>query len=448
MSPFKWALKSLFKKTNLRAFSGLLIIFLIVLFYISSEGLIAQTEEKICLVETRAYPGKDPVMWGSLYAARSGKVYTGLCTEGGSAHFYEYDPVKDVNICLYDMAEFLDERGKGIRPSSKIHTEPTEDNEGNIYFVTMNDGAGPNNIDYTSWQGGHWFKYDPKAKKLEDLGLVDTGVGCYGFTIDKKGNYLFGVGYTGYLYRFDIKNRITKNMGRVDNWDICRDIVSDDEGNIYGSFPVARVWKYDAKKEKVYDLSIRIPYDPTIFPTQLTNPMIDRSTIWRAVTWDPVDRVIYGITCGSGSILFKFDPYDGPEGKITSLARLCDPRYYGTNRKDIPYSPLAFALDSKNRKIYFVPSAREYTISKYVETFGSIKKHHLIMYDLNENKRVDLGALETVDGRRVFGCEATSCGPDGTVYICGQVEVKNPENATRYIRGIPVALQLIIYKPE
>ena len=447
MSETKQRLKNLFRKWIPDNFLKGLVLFLL-FFYSSSVNVMAQTAEKICLVESREYPGKDPVMWGALYAAKDGRVYTGLCTEGGSSHFYQYDPVKDSNRYLYDIAEFLGERGKGIRPSCKIHTEPVEDKDGNIYFVTMNNGSGPRNIDYTSWRGGHWMKYDPKLDKLEDLGFVDSGVGCYGFTIDKERNYLFGAGYTSYLHRFDIKKRISTNLGRVDNWDICRDLVCDDEGNVYGSFPVARMWKYDANKEKVYDLSIHIPYNPTIFPTQLKNPMIDRTTIWRSVAWDPVDRVVYGMTCGSGSILFKYDPHDGTDGKITELARLCDSKFLNPERKDIPYSPLAFALDSHNRKVYFVPSPREYDIGEYVETYGSYEKHHLIMYDLESNRREDLGILQTTDGRRVFGCEAASCGPDGTVYICGQVEVRDQEKATRYIGKIPVALHLLIHRPQ
>jgi len=441
------------QKSKIQAGKSIATGFLIILFIfflafsIPHIKILAQSGKKVCLVEAKEYPGKDSAMWGSLYAAKDGRVYTGICTEGGSSHFYQYDPYKDIHRNLCDLAEFLGERGKGIRGSSKIHTLPCEDNDGNIYFCTMNNGSGPHNIDYTSFRGGHWMKFNPKADKMEDLGLVDERVGCYGFTIDKKRKYLFGTAYTGYLYRFDIDNRISTCLGRVSNWDICRQIACDDDGNIYGSFPVARLWKYDATDEKVYDLPVKIPFDPTVFPTRLNNPVIDRSTIWRAVTWDPVEKVFYAVTCGSGSILFKYDPNDGPNGKTTELSKICDPRFLNPpDRQDIPYSPMSFCLDSNNRKIYFVPSARGYTIGRYVETFGNLENHHLIIYDLKKNERVDLGALQTVDGRPVYGCEAASVDQNGNVYICGQVRVNNPEKATRIINGIPVALHLLIYK--
>jgi len=422
-------------------------VFTAVLLMISATQGISQ-EKDVLIVETIEYPGKDPVMWDGLYAASDGKVYSGLISEGTSAHFYMYDPVSNKNTLIADMAEFLDERGKGIRTTSKLHNKPVEDDDGNIYFVSMNNGSGPRSFDYTSWKGGHWMKYDPKKEKMENMGLVDQGIGCYPLTIDKKNGYLFGIGFTGYFYRFDLKTRITKNLGRVSNWDICRKIFCDDQGNVYMSFPTARVLKYDAKKEKVYETSLRIPYDPTIFPTQLNNPMIDRSNDWRAVEWDPIDKVAYGITCGSGSILFRFDPHKGLEGEITSLTRMCDSKFLEGDQKNIPYSTLAFAIDYRNKKVFFAPSARSFDIQGYEETFGSSEGHHLIMYDLKTDKRVDLGVMKTADGRQIFGCEGASVAPDGTVYICGQVEVKDKNKATSMIGDIPVALHLIVYKSK
>ncbi len=401
----------------------------------------------ICIVETREYPGRDPVMWDGLYASSDGKVYSALINEGLSAHFYLFDPQLDKNILLYDMAEFLGERGKGIRTSSKIHNKPVEDGEGNIYFVTMSNGSGPNSIDYTSWRGGCWMKYDPRNNKLENMGLVDEGIGCYPLAIDKKRGFLFGIGFTGYFYRFDLKNRVTKNFGRVSNWDICRDIFCDDQGNVYMSFPTARVARYDSKTEKIIETGLFTPYDPSIFPTQLGNPMIDRSYDWRAVEWDSADNVAYGVTCGSGSILFRFDPYEGPEGKITSLVKMCDTKYLESDQKDVPYSTLSFAVDSQNKKVYFAPSARDFSVQGYEETYGSKEGHHLIMYDIKTHQRIDLGVMQAADGRKIFGCEAASVGPDGTLYLCGQAEVKDRKNATRMIGEIPTALHLIIYRP-
>ena len=127
---------------------------------------------------------------------------------------------------------------------------------------------------------------------------------------------------------------------------------------------------------------------------------------------------------------------------------MCDSKFLESDQKDIPYSTLAFAVDSRNKKVYFAPSARGFNLQKYAETFDNNEAHHLIMYDIKANKRVDLGVMQTADGRHVFGCEAASVAPDGTVYLCGQAEVKDKKTATRMIGNIPSALQMIIYKPQ
>ena len=193
--------------------------------------LSAQNNEKKCLVECIPFPGKDDSNWTALYAASDGKVYTGLSTHKWSAHFYRYDPSTNKNQNLLDMAEFLEERGKGIRTSGKLHTSIVEDVEGNLYFATIGAAAGPQNIDIRSWKGGYWLKYDPKRNEFQNLGLIASGLGMYSLAIDKDRNYLYGGGFTGYLYRFDLKTHKTRNLDRTDNWQVSREIVIDDLGN-------------------------------------------------------------------------------------------------------------------------------------------------------------------------------------------------------------------------
>lgn len=408
----------------------------------------SQVGERTAKLDCVEYPGSDPGIWNAVHAAEDGKVYTGLCTHAGRAHLYVYDPVAGTHKNLYDIAEFLGERGKGIRTSGKIHTRIVPDGKGNLYLATLNAAAGPHNIDYTSWEGGHWLRFDLETQSLEDLGRVAPGVGLYTINIDARRQLLFGLGFTGYLYRHDLKKGVTANLGRVSNWDICRNSVVDDLGNVYGCFPIGRVWKYDAETERVIDLSVRIPFDPTTYPVQIERPMIDRTGDWRVVHWDPVERVIYGVTTGSGSILFRFDPFDGPDGTVTELGRLCAPRYLDSKQKAIPFSTLAFALDSQRRKIYFVASARTFRRGRYFETLNAAGNFHLIAYDLKSRTREDLGVLQARDGRRVFGCEAATVAADGTVYLVGLAEVTDPDRATKRLGDIPAALHLMRYDPR
>ena len=184
--------------------------------------------------------------------------------------------------------------------------------------------------------------------------------------------------------------------------------------------------------------------------------MLDRKAIWRAVEWDPQDKVIYGIDGGS-SILFKYDPDDGPEGKVTRLERLCADAFYYSSLKHIPYSTLAFTI-GRDRKVYYAAAGVDFDYQAKLEAAqlahnrgGITTSAHseLITYDLKEGKRVNLGVLRTRDGRHVFGCGAATSGRDGTIYLCAATAVKDPSKASGKVGDKdPYAMELLIYRPE
>jgi len=432
--------------------------FITLQFFIFLYDVFAQVEEKYAYVDTRDFPGgrQESSMYSALYTASDGKLYIGLCVHAGASQFYQYNPVTDNMRHIADIPEFLGEKGKGIRVAGKIHTPFVEDGKGRIYLGTMCEDAGPPSIDPYSWEGPHWLRYNPKTDELEDLGLINRLWGIYGMAIDKQRNYLFATAWNGHFYQYDIDRGITKDLGRVDNWDVVRSIVADDEGNVYGCYPKARIWKYDARTERIHDLSVAIPYDPSVFPRRMSNPMLDRKAIWRVAVWDSVEKVIYAID-GANSILFRYDPKKGPEGEVTVLDKLCSEYFYHSDRKDIPYSTLALTI-GKNRKIYYAPVglAFDFTIkveaANLAQNLGGIKSAphtELVSYDLLTNKREYLGILKTIDGRNVFGCGAATCGLDGTIYFCGAVETKDVKNAAGIVmEKYLFKMSLIIYKSK
>jgi hypothetical protein len=423
-----------------------------------TQPSLAQIPEKYVYVDSRDFPGdhKEGSMYSALYTASDGNLYIGLCTHAGASQFYQYDPKNDTMRHIADMTEFLGEKGKGIRVAGKIHTPFVEDRKGDIYFGTMCEDSGPPNIDPYSWQGPHWVKYNPNTDDLTDLGLINPFWGIYGLAIDRQRNFLFATAWNGHVYRFDITRKITCDLGRVDNWDVLRYIVADDDGNVYGCYPKASIWKYDVRTERIHDLSVSIPYDPAVFPRRMSNPMLDRKAIWRVAEWDPVDNVIYAID-GSSSTLFQYDPDDGPEGKVTVLEKLCSEYFYQSSRKDIPYSTLAFTM-GKDRKIYYAPvgMAFDFTITveaaSLAQDMGGIKSAphtELVTYDLHKGERAYEGIMMTTDGRHVFGCGAATCGLDGTIYFCGAVETKDEKNSAGIVMNkYPFKMSLIVYKPD
>lgn len=391
---------------------------------------------------------KDDSMWSGLYTAKSGKIYVGLCTHADAANFYEFDPATEKMEHIADLTIHKGERGRGIRTSGKIHVPCVEDHEGNIYFGDFCEDNGPESIDPSSYEGAHWFKYDPVKKKLTNIGLISKNSGLVGMAIDRDRRHLYGLAEDGHLYMFDLDRNITIDKGRVDDWDICRTIATDDKGNVYGAFPVNRVWKYNPVDDRTYDLqNLSIPNDPRVSPRTMSNPQIDRKKLWRTLKWKPDEKVFYGIT-NSDSRLFKFDPNKGEEGEFEALSLMCADRYLNVDPKKIPIATLAFTL-APNNKIYYAPvtvafdySAESWDVRNEREFTAKImnekKPPHsvLVEYDLNSNSRREIGLMETSDGRAVYGLGGAVYSPiDNKLYFAGAIEENDPEKVAGIIDG-------------
>ncbi len=401
-------------------------------------------------LKVHRFPGdkKDDSMWSGLYTAKSGKIYIGLCTHADAANFYEYDPATGDFDHIADLTIHKGERGRGVRTSGKIHVPCVEDKEGNIYFGDFCEDNGPEPIDPSSYEGAHWFKYDPVKKKLTNIGLISRHSGLLGMAIDRDRRQLYGLAEDGHLYMFDLDRSITIDKGRVDDWDICRTISTDDEGNVYGAFPVNRVWKYNPVDDRTYDLkNLRIPNDPRVSPRTMSNPKIDRKTLWRILEWKPDEKVFYGIT-NSDSRLFRFDPKEGEEGEIEALSLMCADQYLDVDPKQIPIATLAFTL-AGNDKAYFAPvtvafdySAESWDVKDERKFTSKVTQKNqpprsvLVEYDLKKNTRREVGLMETTDGRAVYGLGGAVYSPiDNKLYFAGAVEENDPEKVAGIIDG-------------
>jgi len=437
---------------------------------LAAHGAFAETKPKpatspIVMVEAHRFTGgseREDSMWSALYGAKSGKLYIGLCTHAEAAHFFEFDPATQTMHHIADLTEFKGERGQGVRTSGKIHVRMGEDEQGRIYFGDFCEDTGPECVDPASYRGPHWFRYDPKQRKLENLGRINRQWGLLGFVLEPKYQRLYGLAEDGHLYTFDLRKKVTTDLGRVDDWDICRTIFADDEGNVYGSFPIGRIWKYDAKQDRIFDLrGTRLPIDPRATPRTMSNPLLDRKVYWRVIEWDPVDRVAYGVVVGD-SMLFKFDVRDGPEGSITPLVRLCAERYLKADPSLIPVSTLALTI-SRDHRIYYAPvvsvafdyagtswdvaDERKFTARLTGEAVPP--ESALVVYDIATKQRRELGIMRTLDGRRVFGLGGACTGrKDGKIYFVGAIEERDPKRVANKIDNRwPFSMGLVSYTP-
>jgi len=446
------------------------LILVLVLFSWAAPSVRAQkidfdTEEK-AVVQHYKFVGnhREESMWSALYGAKSGKIYIGLCTHAEAAHLYEFDPATQKMRHLADLTSLHNERGEGINTNGKIHVRMGEDNDGNIYFGGLNEDTGPESIDPSSYLGAFWYRYNPRLDKVEILGKISRHFGLLGMVMDPLYMRLYGLAEDGHLYMHDIKKEFTRDLGKVDDWDICRTIFADDKGNIYGSFPVAQIWKYDPVKDEVIDFpNIRLQYDMRVLPRTMSKPMIDRKVIWRVIEWDPVDNVAYGIV-GGNSMLFKYDVHKGPEGEIEYLTPLTAPQYWTENNVNmIPFATLTLTI-SNDRKVYYAPTASG--SFDYIGNSWDVKDEekfqakmsggyfppvsYLISYDLKTKHRESHGLMITEGGNLVFGLGGACTGAkDGKIYFVGAIEEKNEADVVGKVgRRWPFSMGLVAFDPN
>ena len=430
-----------------------------------AQSIIGQNES-IAKVKHYRFTGdyREESMWSALYGAKSGKIYIGLCTHAEAAHFYEFDPETETMRHIVDLTELHNERGEGINTNGKIHVRMGEDSDGNIYFGGLNEDTGPECIDPSSYKGAFWYRYSPKLDKVEVLGMISRNFGLLGMVYEPNYNRIYGLAEDGHLYMHEVKKGITRDLGKVDDWDICRTIFADDKGNVYGSFPVGQIWKYDPVKDEVIDFpNIRLQYDLRVLPRTMSKPMIDRKVIWRVIEWDPLEKVAYGIM-GGNSMLFRYDVHKGNEGEIEYITPLTAPQYWNEkNPHTIPFATLALTI-SNDQKIYYAPTGS--SSFDYVGTSWDVKDEenfqakmsggyfppvsYLISYDLKAKERKSLGKIMTEDGNLAYGLGGACTGAkDGKIYFVGAIEEKDKNHIVGEVgRRWPFSMGLIAFDPN
>jgi hypothetical protein len=440
--------------------------FCLIGFWFSQNLVVAQEEkdhQSLKSVTCKFYPftggNSELSHWSALIEASNGKLYIGVSTHGDASYVYEFDPVTEQMKLLADLTQLANERGKGTWTTGKIHVQMHE-LEGYVYFGALCEDNGPPAIDASSYQGPHWYRININDGKVEQLGLINSFWGLLGQVLDEKRRLIYGLAENGHLYVYYIDDNYTEDLGRVDDWDICRTIFIDDVGNVYGSLVGGRVWKYDIEEKRLLDLQhIRLPIINQ--PRSLTNPSLDRKTTWRIIEWDSLNRAAYGIIGGT-NLLFRYDVSNGEEGIITPLAQISPPQFRGGDPLIIPTARLAMTISYKERKIYYLPEMMsafdygdvsydimdEYQLSEQLSGEQVAPLSYFLSYDLETHQITDLGFLKAEDGRYAYGMDGAQTGKDGKIWFVGAFEEPDPEKAAGKIIGkYPYRIGLGVYDP-
>lgn len=401
---------------------------------------------------------KDAQIWSAMYIASNNKIYIGLCTHADAATVYEFDITTGRMKQLANLTRLLGERGKGTWTNGKIHVKMQE-LDGFVYFGSFCEDNGPPAIDAGSYQGPYWFKINMSNGEVTALSKINSFWGLIGQEMDKERRIIYGLTEEGHLVRYFIDDDYTEDLGRVDDWDICRTLLIDEAGFLYGSYAPGNIWKYDPEKERIFDLQyVKLPV--TLDSRSMANPMLDRRAQWRYIEWDKKDKVAYGIT-GGATLLFKFDVNKGAEGEITPLTRLCAPMYRDGDPFDVPSATLAMTINQKERKIYYLPvisgdfdyGAVDLDVGNSKLTEGDQRRRSLSMlvsYDLTSGEVEDIGTLITKDdGSYAYGMGAADTDAEGRVWFVGAFEEKDPAYVVNSMsRRSPYSLGLGCYDPS
>jgi hypothetical protein len=396
-------------------------------------------------VDHRIFPGlhKMDGAWAALFAASDGKVYAGLAHHGSVGHIVYYDSKIDRVHDIGDLGTLTGESHLRRGPQSKIHAKFGEGRDGRIYFGTHGGWW----WDYArfgakeGYPGAHWMAFDPKANRMEDFGLGVPNEGINTGAYDPVFNRIYGLTHPrAHFVYYDVAARKSVDKGRINNFEsICRTLGIDDEGNVFGSFGLGEIFKYDPRTDTISELPAQIPIREK--GVSLGRDYNKSETAWRTVVWDKQTKKFYGVE-ESATILFSFDP---KSGEVQRLGQLAIPEF--SERRDVPYATLSLAL-GKNRRLYYGAAGREFDYAGSESAASS----HLITYDLASGKTEDLGEMQLEDGRRVIGTNAADTGPDGVIYFLGAIEVKakegEPVEAADKIGGALYRLALLIYRPR
>jgi len=283
--------------------------------------------------------------------------------------------------------------------------------------------------------------YDPKANRVEDFGIGAPQEGINTGAYDPLFHRIYGLTHPrAHFVYYDVAKRKAVDKGRINNFEsVCRTLGIDDEGNVYGSFGMGRIFKYDPRTDHITELSTRLPVREK--GISLGRDYNKSETAWRTVVWDRQTRKFYGVE-ESATILFTFDP---KSGEVRTLGQLAIPEL--ASSREAPYATLSLTI-GRDRKLYYGAAGREFDYSGSAGPATS----HLITYDLNTGKTEDLGEMLLADGSRVLGTNAADTGLDGTIYMVGAIEVRpqpgKPVEAAGKIGDVYYRLALILYRPR
>ena len=260
-------------------------------------GLASPSSGKVD-VEFYAFPGFEAQnsIWGGLGKDTQDRIYIGVDDNAERSHLYRFDPSDGT---MTDLGDVVDHMSGGTRGQGKFHTQIVLGPNGRLYWGTLVGSGKPKEVPYP---GGHWMSYDPATGAFEDYGIPVEGQGIITACSDAPRGKVYGLTYPEALFLvLDIATGRTTVHGRMNQQHVPRMLITDSEGNCYGSDEYGMIQKYDAAEDTVGRTNTRLP---DLYTTHISGGITAYQALDRG-------REIYAIT--SGGMVFQLLP-DVPYG--------------------------------------------------------------------------------------------------------------------------------------
>lgn len=203
---------------------------------------------------------------------------------------------------VYDLEKIISEQ-------QHIQTGFCRGKNGVLYAGTI-----ASEVDPDTRTGGHLFEtsVDKKGRiHIKDLGIPVPGEGLHALTTNAEKTILFGITLpSGLFFTYNIKNGEVKQYKDIIPTKedliemkeyalspkdyLCKALIADDDGMIYGSALINRIFYFNPGKEEFHFIEDSIP------------EVWGRKTMGTVESWTKSNGVLYGGNSGDGQ-LFELD---------------------------------------------------------------------------------------------------------------------------------------------
>ncbi|HRE50762.1 MAG TPA: hypothetical protein PK339_05050 [Flavitalea sp.] len=258
--------------------------------------------------------------------------------------------------------------------------------------------------------GGHLIAVKLSARgeiEIRDLGVPIPNEGVFSLTIDAKKNTLYGISYpTGIFFSYNIATKTTRSFRDIvptrkdlhtldefvlgpDNY-LSKALVESNQGLIFGSFPINKLFCFDPKTQSFQILSDSIP------------EVWGRKSLGQVESWAKArDGKLYGGNAGDGQV-FELNPITKKVKNLGKPAMM--PHIKG----------LAFARDGK---LYGVSGG----VPGYTHLFSYDNNKGFVDYGNPEFDMVAPGIEQGIKWRG-FRIATLTASEDGKYVVMGEDE--------------------------